>query len=109
MASHDEVTGVFQKMQERFDPRKAEGLNAVIQFDLAGDNGGQYWLRIAEGALSTGKGPADGPRMTLKASADDFYGMMVGALNPMQAFMTGKIKIQGDTNLALKLLPLING
>jgi putative sterol carrier protein len=47
--------------------------------------------------------------MTLKASADDFYGMMVGSLNPMQAFMTGKIKILGDTNLALKLMPLING
>jgi putative sterol carrier protein len=34
---------------------------------------------------------------------------MTGGLNPMQAFMTGKIKIQGDTSLALKLMPLING
>jgi putative sterol carrier protein len=108
MASREEVAGVFPEMVQRFDPKKAEGLNASIQFDLSGDNGGSYWLRIADGKMESGEGKADDAKMTLKASADDFINMMAGKLNPMQAFMTGKIKIQGDTGLAMKLMPLMN-
>jgi putative sterol carrier protein len=109
MATREEIAGTFNVMTERFDPKKAEGIDATIQFDLAGDNGGLYWLSIRNGEAKTGEGAADNARMTIKASADDFYSMMNGGLNPMQAFMTGKIKVQGDTSLALKLMPLING
>lgn len=107
-ATREEVAGVFPAMVQRFDPQKAENVNATIQFDLSGDNGGLYWLRIGDGKAESGEGQSDSPRMTLKASADDFISMMQGSLNPMQAFMTGKIKIVGDTNLAMKLMPLIN-
>lgn len=109
MASREEVANLFPTMVSRFDPQKAEGINATIQFDLSGDNGGQYWLRLADGTASYGEGQAENPKMTLRSSADDFHSMLAGNMNPMQAFMTGKIKIQGDTNLALKLMPLING
>ncbi len=107
--SRDDIAKIFPGMVERFDAKKAEGINAAIQFDLSGDSGGMYWLRIAEGAAQSGEGTVDSPKLTLRATADDFYSMMTGGLNPMQAFMTGKIKIQGDTGLAMKLMPLING
>jgi putative sterol carrier protein len=109
MASREEVAGIFSTMVQRFDAKKAEGVNGTIQFDLSGDNGGAYWLRIADGAAETGTGQVENPKMTLKSTADDFYSVISGSLNPMQAFMTGKIKIQGDTGLAMKLMPLING
>ena len=109
MASREEVANIFPTMVERFDPQRAQGINATIQFDLSGDNGGIYWLRINDEQAQSGEGAAENPKMTLKATADDFYNMLSGGLNPMQAFMTGKIKIQGDTSLALKLMPLING
>lgn len=109
MASQQEIAAIFERMLQRMEPQKIEGMNAVIVFDLSGDNGGQYWLKLADGAASTGTGAVEGAKMTLKATADDFYTMMNGGLNPMQAFMTGKVKIQGDTSLALKLMPMING
>lgn len=108
MATSEEVASIFSTMISRFDPSKAEGVNATIQFDLSGDNGGAYWLRIADGKAETGVGQSENPRMTLKAKADDFVGMLNGNMNPMQAFMTGKVKIQGDTGLAMKLMPLIS-
>lgn len=107
-ASREEIAGMFSMMVERFDPSKAEGVNGTIQFNLTGENGGDYWLRLADGKAETGSGQLESPRMTLRSSADDFYNMLVGKLNPMQAFMTGKIKIQGDTGMAMKLMPLIS-
>lgn len=102
-----DIAQLFQQMASKFDAKKAEGINAVIQFDLSGDNGGQYWVKIADGKIESGQGAAENPKVTLKASGDDWLAVTSGNLNPMQAFMSGKIKIQGDMGLALKLQPLL--
>ncbi len=106
MPTNTEIAQIFPTMCQRFIPAKAEGLNAIIQFDLGGDNGGLYWLRIAEGVCESGEGQAENPKMTLKALADDWFAVSTGVVNPMQAFMSGKIKIQGDMSLAMKLQTL---
>lgn len=108
MATSEEVAAMFPMMQEKFDPAKAGGLDATIQFDLSGEGGGQYWLKISGGKLTTGEGSSEGARMTVRGTADDFISLMNGQLQPMQAFMLGKIKVAGDTNLAMKLMPLIS-
>ena len=104
MASVQEVAEIFVKMAgERFIPAKAEGIDAVIQFNLSGDNGGQWWLKISGGTCESGIGQAENPRMTLKAAADDWFAVSTGKMNAMQAFMSGKIKIEGDMGMAMKL------
>jgi putative sterol carrier protein len=40
-------------------------------------------------------------------SQDDFNAILKGELNPMGAFMSGKIKIEGDMGLAMKLQSLL--
>jgi putative sterol carrier protein len=103
MATQEEVSSIFTGMCERLKPEKAEGMDATIQFDLTGDNGGLYWIKIADGACTTGEGQAENPKMTLKASANDYFDVATGKLNAMQAFMSGKLKIQGDMGLAMKM------
>lgn len=103
MATSQEVAEIFTVMASRLIPAKAEGVNAVIQFNLTGDNGGLYWLRIADGACESGQGQAESPKMTLKAAADDWHAVSTGKMNAMQAFMSGKIKIEGDMGMAMKL------
>jgi putative sterol carrier protein len=105
MATSQEIAQIFSKMSS-VDAKKIEGVNAVIQFDLSGDNGGLYWVKIANGKAESGEGKTETPSMTVKSSADDWAQVVAGTLNPMQAFMSGKIKIQGDMGLALKLQPL---
>ncbi len=42
----------------------------------------------------------------IKMSADDFGKILSGDLNVMMAFMTGKLKIEGDKGAAMKLTSL---
>jgi putative sterol carrier protein len=103
MASAEDVKDLFPAMVERLIPEKAADLDATILFDLSGDNGGFFWIKIADGAAETGMGEVTDPAMTVKASADDWFAVATGQMNAMQAFMTGKLKILGDMGLAMKM------
>ncbi len=46
---------------------------------------------------------------TIKMTLDDFKSMAAGQLDGMTAFMTGKLKIEGDMGVAMKLQGLLRG
>lgn len=45
--------------------------------------------------------------VTLKADADTFQAILSGDLNPTGAFMTGKLAIEGDMGMAMKLASVL--
>lgn len=45
--------------------------------------------------------------VTLSADAETFQGIMDGSENPTTAFMTGKLKVDGDMGLAMKLAAVL--
>lgn len=103
MPTSEEIKATIPQMLDRFNPEKATGVDAIIQFNLTGDNGGAYWIKIANGEVDHGEGEAQDVSMTFSSSADDFYALVNGNLNPMQAFMMGKIKVT-DTGLGMKMI-----
>lgn len=103
MPTSEEIAQIFAEMSDRFVPEKAQGVDAVIQFDLSGDEGGLYWIKINDGECTTGEGEVENPRMTLKTSAETWYSISKGEVNVMKAFMGGKLKVKGDMNLGMKL------
>ncbi len=104
MAAFNSIPAIFENLCTVFQPDKAQGDKATIQFDLSGDNGGKYWVKVDNGNCESGAGDAPGtPDMTLLASGDDWLGVSNGTVNPMTAFMQGKVKVQGNMGLALKL------
>ena len=103
MATAEEVKSIFPAMVDRFIPGKADGVNAIIAFELRGDNGGNFWIKIADGSAESGEGEKSDAAMTVKATADDWHAVATGQTNAMQAFMTGKLKIMGDMGLAMKM------
>ena len=107
MASKEEVAQIFSDIAANLDPAMTDDLNATIQFDLGGENGGLYWVQLGDAEVLSGSGPADNPEMTVKALADDWAAVVNGELNPMQAFMSGRLKIAGNMNLAMKLQTLL--
>jgi putative sterol carrier protein len=89
--------------EKAFLPEKAVGVDAVIQYHLTGDEGGDWIITIKDGKCTVAEGVADNPTMTMTADAKDFGDVLTGKANGMQYFMGGKLKLAGDLNLAMKL------
>lgn len=106
MAKATTIQQIFEAMPKRFSAEKAGELSASVQFDLTGEGGGQYYANIANGQCQVAQGTAANPTMVLTAAASDYLAMINGELNPMQAFMQGKVKIKGDIGTAMKLQSL---
>lgn len=88
-------------------PAGMEGATAVFQFVLEGEGGGNYVLRFTEGAGVIEEGTAENPNVTVTMKVEDFVDMVSGKLNAMMAFMGGKLKLQGDMGLAMKLQSIL--
>ena len=94
---------IFEQMPQQFDASKAKNANFSIQFDLSGDGGGQWFAKIADGKCDTGEGTTDDPTATIRMDATDYVKMTSGELNPMAAFMSGKVKVEGDLSAVMQL------
>ena len=100
------INDIFSRMPGRLDPEAAAGLDAVIQFDLSGDGGGVWHCAIKDGACTVAGGAHDAPTMTLSMEAADYVGLISGELDGTVAFMSGKLRIDGDMSLAMRMQSL---
>lgn len=89
--------------EKAFIPSAAEGLDVVIQYKLSGEEAGDYIITIKDGKCTVAEGLAPAPAVTLTSDAKDFADVLMGRANGMQYFMTGKLKLAGDLNTAMKL------
>jgi len=88
---------VFAGMAESFNPDKAAGQQAVVQYEIGGPAGThEYAMLIADGVCQIEKGRAESPRVTIRVGLGDFLRLITGVANGMQLFMTGKLKVSGD-------------
>ncbi|MGD9047174.1 MAG: SCP2 sterol-binding domain-containing protein [Anaerolineae bacterium] len=91
-------------MPAAFLPERAGDAKAQIQLDLTGEDSGQWYLDIADGKCQAMSGQAPQPNVTVTMSGKDFVALFNNRLNPVQAFMSGQIKIAGNAGFVLQLL-----
>jgi putative sterol carrier protein len=97
------VKDTFDAMAGRFQPSKAAGVNATIQYDITGDQGGTWNAVIKDGTCQVNSGAAPSPNLTITMSSQDWLDMTGGKLSGQMAFMSGKLKLKGDMGLAMKI------
>ena len=86
------------KVAALVDGKNALGFN--VKFDLGDDGKILVSGNDAPMAVSNDDGDAD---TTLKVSAADFQSMLSGDLNAMNAYMQGKLTVEGDMAKAMQL------
>lgn len=89
--------------EKAFLPEKAAGLEAIVQYHLTGDEGGDYIIQIGDDKCSVSEGVAEDPVMTMTADGIYFRDVLLGKEDGMKGFMEGKLQLAGDLNLAMKL------
>lgn len=90
------LADVTARVQGALGP--GSGFDKKVKFDF-GDIG-KMLIDGAAGKVTNEDGPADA---TVTVSFDDFTKLAQGALDPMMAFMSGKLKVAGDMSVAMKL------
>jgi 3-hydroxy-3-methylglutaryl CoA synthase/NAD(P)-dependent dehydrogenase (short-subunit alcohol dehydrogenase family)/putative sterol carrier protein len=87
---------VFKKMPDAFKADSAKGVDVVFQYVISGPAGGEWMVVIKDQACKVEAGKAEKAICTLKISDTDFVDLISGKLDPMKAFTSGKLKIDGD-------------
>ena len=98
------IAKLMDLMPKAFLPEKAAGVEAVIQYHLLGDQGGDWVVKIGNGVCTVTPGTTEKPNLMLTAEAADYLQIIAGKLNAMSAFAEGKIKLKGDLALAMKMM-----
>ncbi len=94
---------IFANMSRSFLPEKARGIHARYVFDLSGPMGGKWWILVDDGAFKMGTGHLDKPDVTIATSDKDWARLAAGSLGGTRAFLTGRLKFNGNRGLAQKL------
>jgi putative sterol carrier protein len=93
----------FTGLEHRLDREKLRGQTVSYRFDIAG--AGSWRVGVDDGSLDVEEGRADAD-CVIAMKEDVFLRLLRGEQNPVSAFMLGRIKVDGDMALALKLKEL---
>lgn len=95
---------LIHKLPQALNASAASEMDCVIQFNVSTP----MYAQISGGECSVAEGVAEGSDIAVTMDDDDLVAMMKGELNGMTAFMTGKLKVDGDLLLAQRLTSLFD-
>ena len=99
--SLDNIPGSFAGLETAFQPDRAAGVDKTIQFDFTGREAGTWTLIVRNGTVAYNQGAATNPNATVTVDSDNWLAILAGTMNPMNAVLTGKLKIAGDMTVMM--------
>ena len=94
----DQVTPgmIFQGMSMAFNPEAARGINRTFQFDISGEGGGTWVIKVADGRMEISEGvPATTSDSRLETDAETWLAMSAGEMSGDEAFLLGRLGSEG--------------
>jgi putative sterol carrier protein len=74
-----------------------------VTFDLAGDGGGTWTVSRSRGRTAVKRADSEQPDCRIVCSVGDFQALVRGDLDARHAFLAGRLGVEGDVGLALRL------
>lgn len=102
MSVRDNVKTTFAGLQERLANANLGSLTATYLFCL-GDEGGDWSIKIVDGAGTVSEGNVGDIDCTVTVDAENFIKIVNKEANSQMMFMSGKVKVKGNMGLAMKL------
>ena len=106
MATPKEIFAEIESQLKANPERAKNELAAVYKFILTGDDGGT-WI-VDCNAVEVREAPDEEGECTITVTSEDWVAIHSGELDAMNAFMLGKIQLEGDMSLAMKLQQVIS-
>ncbi|XP_019645644.1 PREDICTED: non-specific lipid-transfer protein-like [Branchiostoma belcheri] len=103
------VSPVFEAMETKLKqegPALVKKIGGIFLFKVTSGPGGKEGLWLVDAKNGSGSikfGSAGKADVTITIKDGDLFNLMTGKLNPQTAFFQGKLKIQGNMAVAMKL------
>ncbi|MDY7079209.1 MAG: NAD(P)H-dependent oxidoreductase [Chloroflexota bacterium] len=107
-AARDTMRDIVAGMALVFNPKAAGDLQAVVQFDVSGEEPGQYYLRTAEGKCAAFEGTHPQPSLIIHTPSEVWLRISSGELDGAQAMMSGQYSVEGDLGLLMRFNQLFS-
>lgn len=104
-ADRGTIEGIITTLNDKFNADIVNDTQAIYQFNiLSGDRREIYYIDLRNGSGSAGKGKSEGsPDTIFSIDAENFNRLVEGNLRAPTAYMTGRMKISGSMQKAVKL------
>ena len=100
-----DVAKAVEAMKAKFNPDAAAGLDLVFGFNIT-DEDKHFALIVKDGNCELKEGENSDANCTLVLDSETLKGIVSGETDGMQAFMGGKLRVEGDMMLSMKLSEL---
>ncbi len=94
---------MFHYMPLIFRSDVAEDMKATYVFNMEGDGGGQWSIKIADGKADSEDGALETHDTEVRTKPETWIDLSNGDINPAFAIMTRKVHLGGNAGLAMKL------
>ncbi|KAK1800641.1 hypothetical protein P4O66_005847 [Electrophorus voltai] len=102
------IADIFNVFKRRITTELVKSTQGVYKFELSGKDPGVWYVDLKNEGGSAGSGePPNNADVVMSMDSDNFVKMFTGNLMPTMAYMSGKLKIEGDLSLAIKLEKLM--
>ena len=94
---------LFQKVKDMFSKADVSGIkeHLAFQFNITGEGEGAFYAEVKDGVLSIEPYEYYDRDAIFICSADTLLKIAAGKLDPVFAFTTGKLKVEGSLGKAL--------
>ncbi len=101
----EEIMTAVKKKAAVIDAGKTDFL--AVQVNLTGENGGVFYVEVKNGKVSAEPYEYNDRNCAITMTPENFMKFLNGKLDPVFAFTTGKLKVEGDVGKALEFSKLV--